>query len=67
MANSDDTKKAIDTATDDFVEFCRTAKREVITLSPEAFDALVAMLEAPPKANARLRALAARTPPWDSN
>ena len=35
----------------------RTAKCEVITLSPEAYDALVKLLEAPPQPNARLRAL----------
>ncbi len=32
---------------EDFIEFCRTAERSVITVSPEAYDAFVKMLEAP--------------------
>lgn len=60
MTNSNDTKRTIDAATSDFVEFCRTAKREVITLSPEAF---VKLLKEPPKAAPRLRALMNRELP----
>lgn len=57
MTNADDPQRTADRAADDFIEFCRTAKREVITLSPEAYDAFVKLLEAPPQPNARLRAL----------
>jgi len=55
--DTDGTKRAIDSATDDFAEFCRTAKRDVITLNPEDFDAFVKRLKEPPQANPRLRAL----------
>jgi hypothetical protein len=65
MTNTDDTKRAIDSATDDFAGFCRTAKREVITLSPEAFDAFVKWLEEPPQVNPRLRALMHHKTPWE--
>jgi uncharacterized protein (DUF1778 family) len=65
MTGTNDTQRAIDRAADDFVEFCRTAKREVITLSPEAFDAFVKRLEEPPQANPRLRALMNHKAPWE--
>jgi uncharacterized protein (DUF1778 family) len=65
MTNTDDTQQAADRAADDFAEFCRTAKREVITLSPEAYDAFVKLLEAPPQPNARLRALMAKKSFWE--
>ena len=63
--DTDGTKRGIDSATDDFAEFCRTAKHEVITLSPEAFDVFVKRLEEPPQANPRLRALMNHKAPWE--
>lgn len=65
MTNADDPQRTADRAADDFAEFCRTAKREVITLSPEAFDAFVKWLEEPPQANPRLRALMNHKAPWE--
>jgi uncharacterized protein (DUF1778 family) len=56
MTDKNETE-AIDAATSDFVEFCRSAKREVITLSPETFEAFVKLLEEPAKADPHLRAL----------
>jgi hypothetical protein len=67
MADKNDAEKAAKQAEDDFGAYCRTAKREVITLSPEAFDELVKLLNAPPTPNERLRALANRKPTSDSN
>jgi Protein of unknown function (DUF1778) len=46
----------------EFVEWCKRAPRQVITLSPEAFDHLVEMLEHPPEPNEKLMALARRFP-----
>lgn len=38
----------------------------VFTLAPEHFDAFVAVLNAPPPPNAKLKALFAKQAPWDS-
>jgi uncharacterized protein (DUF1778 family) len=65
MADKIDAENAAEQAEDDFVAYCRTAKREVITLSPEAFDELVKLLDAPPQVNPRLRALMTCKAPWE--
>ena len=40
-------------------------ERPVIILDDEAYDDFLAALDAPDKPSARLRALAARRPPWE--
>jgi len=65
MTNANDIKQAANNAADDFVEFCRTAERTLITLSPKAYDAFVELLEAPPQPNARLCALMAEKSFWE--
>lgn len=41
------------------------SERPVITLDDEAYDAFIAMLDAPVKPNPDLKALLARRPPWE--
>lgn len=62
MTDKNETK-AIDAAASDFVEFCQTAKRDVITLNPETFEAFIKLLEEPAKAAPRLQALMNRNMP----
>lgn len=40
-------------------------ERTLMRVSPEAFDAFVARLDAPPQANERLRRTMQETPPWE--
>jgi len=60
--NTGETETTTDAAADDSVEFWRQAEPPVITVSPEAYDEFVKLLNAPPQPNERLRELMNRKP-----
>ena len=54
-------------AADVLVEFWRQAEPTVITVSPEAYDEFVKLLDAPPQPNERLRELMKGKPSWEKD
>ncbi len=65
--NTGETETTTDAAADDLVEFWRQAEPTAITVSPEAYDEFVNLLNAPPRPNARLRELMKRKPTWEKD
>ncbi len=65
--NTGETDTTTDAAADDLVEFWRQAEPTVITVSPEAYDEFVKLLDAPPQPNERLRELMERKPSWEKD
>ena len=65
--NTGETETTTDAAADDLVEFWRQAEPTVITVSPEAYDEFVKLLDAPPRPNESLRELMEGKPSWEKD